>query len=73
MNARYVRVSPISPPISDIRYENPPSDTIPISDIYNLDDYYIFLAIPFRVTDARYLEFLIIGPLYYAQYFWGFL
>ena len=31
MRARYV--SPISPPISDIRYEKPPSDTIPISDI----------------------------------------
>jgi len=36
MNARYARVSPISPPISDIRYEKPPSDTIPISDIENL-------------------------------------
>jgi len=33
MNARYARVSPTSPPISDIRYEKPPSDTIPISDI----------------------------------------
>jgi len=29
MNARYVRVSPIS----DIRYEKHPSDTMPISDI----------------------------------------
>jgi len=37
MNARYARVSPISPPISDIRYEKPPSDTIPISDIENLE------------------------------------
>ena len=27
---------PISPPISDIRYEKPPSDTISISDIENL-------------------------------------
>ena len=35
MNARYARVSPISPSISDIRYEKPPSDTIPISDIEN--------------------------------------
>jgi len=33
MNARYARVSPISPPIFDTRYEKPPSDTIPISDI----------------------------------------
>jgi len=33
MNARYARVSPISPPISDIRYEKPSSDTILISDI----------------------------------------
>jgi len=33
MNARYARVSPISPLISNIRYEKPPSDTIPISDI----------------------------------------
>jgi len=29
MNARYARISPIS----DIRYEKPPSDTIPISNI----------------------------------------
>ena len=36
MNARYARVSPISPLISDIRYEKPPSDTISISDIENL-------------------------------------
>jgi len=33
MNARYARVSSISPPISDIRYEKPSSDTISISDI----------------------------------------
>jgi len=33
VNDRYVRVSPKSPPISDIRYEKPPSNTIPISDI----------------------------------------
>jgi len=33
MNAWYARVSPISPPISDIRYEKTPSNTIPISDI----------------------------------------
>jgi len=33
MNARYARVAPLSPPISDIWYEKPPSDTIPISDI----------------------------------------
>jgi len=33
MNARYVRVFPISPPISDIRYEKFPSDKITISDI----------------------------------------
>ena len=32
MNVRYARVSPISPMISDIRYEKTPSDTIPISD-----------------------------------------
>ena len=37
MNARYALVSPISPPISDIRYEKPPSGMIPISDIENLD------------------------------------
>jgi len=29
MNARYASVSPISPPISDIRYEKHQSDTIP--------------------------------------------
>jgi len=33
MNARYACVSLISPPISDIRYEKVPSDTIPISEI----------------------------------------
>jgi len=34
MNARYVRVSPISPPISNIRYEKKnPSNTISKSDI----------------------------------------
>jgi len=33
MNIRYVRVSLISPPISDIWYEKPSSDMIPISDI----------------------------------------
>ena len=33
MNARYARVSLISPLISDIRYEKTPSGTIPISDI----------------------------------------
>jgi len=33
MNAQYARVSPTSPPISNIRYEKHPSDTIPISDI----------------------------------------
>ena len=36
MNAQYARVSPISLPISDIRYKKTPSDTIPISDIENL-------------------------------------
>ena len=36
MNARYACVSPISPPISDIRYEKHSSDTIPIFDIENL-------------------------------------
>ena len=36
INARYARVSPISPPISDIRYEKTSSDKIPISDIQNL-------------------------------------
>jgi len=29
MNARYARVSPISPPIFYIRYEKPTSDTMP--------------------------------------------
>jgi len=24
---------PVSPPISDIRYEKPPSDTFPVSDV----------------------------------------
>jgi len=33
MNAPYARVSLISPPISDIQYEKPSSDSIPISDI----------------------------------------
>jgi len=33
MNARHAHVSPLSLPISDIRYEKPPSDMIPISDI----------------------------------------
>jgi len=33
MPARYARVFPISPPISEVRYEKPSSDTIPISDI----------------------------------------
>ena len=33
MNARYACVSPISPPIPDIRYEKLPFDIIPISDI----------------------------------------
>jgi len=33
INGCYARISPISLPISDIRYEKPPSDTIPVSDI----------------------------------------
>jgi len=33
MNTRYARISPIS----DIQYEKLSSDTIPISDIWNLD------------------------------------
>ena len=35
--------------------------------------YTIFLAISFRVIDVRYSEFLIIGLLYSAQCYWGFL
>jgi len=37
MNARYARVSPISPQISYIRYDKLSSDTIPISHILNLE------------------------------------
>jgi len=33
--------------------------------------YSLFLAISFRVIDTWYLEFLIIGLLYYAQYYQG--
>ena len=35
--------------------------------------YSIFLAISFRVIDAWYSEFSIIGLLYYAQHYQGFL
>jgi len=35
--------------------------------------YSTFLAISFRAIDAQYSEFLIIGLLYYAQYYQGFL
>lgn len=33
MDARYLSTSLISPPIFDIRYVKPQSDTFPISDI----------------------------------------
>ena len=39
MNARYARVSPISPPISDIRYEKPPIRYD--SDIRYLEPWYL--------------------------------
>jgi len=35
--------------------------------------YSLFLAIFFRVIDTWFSEFLIIGLLYYAQYYWDFL
>ena len=47
MNVRYARISPISPPIPDIRYEKLPSDMIPISIFRTLEirgkDSFIFI------------------------------